>query len=141
VSIVGAGGLGKTRLAQEVAQTISDAHVHVVELAAIRQAEDVIVAVAEALQVSEPASRKDRHVHYRNLRSRLLAQLASGPHIIVLDNCEHLIESVASLVNDLLTAVADLRILTTSRTPLRLTAEHTYALEQLTTQDAKKPVL
>src|SRR5699024_7252965 len=66
VSIVGAGGLGKTRLAQEVAQTISDAHVHVVELAAIRQAEDVIVAVAEALQVSEPASRKDRHVHYRN---------------------------------------------------------------------------
>lgn len=137
VSIVGAGGLGKTRLAQEVAQTISDAHVHVVELAAIRQAEDVIVAVAEALQVSEPASRKDRHVHYRNLRSRLLAQLASGPHIIVLDNCEHLIESVASLVNDLLTAVADLRILTTSRTPLRLTAEHTYALEQLTTQDAK----
>lgn len=138
VSIIGPGGLGKTRLAQEVARSISDAHVHIVELAAIRQPENVLSTVAEALQVREPVSSRDRRSQHRDLRSRLIAQLASGPHVVVLDNCEHLIDTVASLVNDLLTAVADVRILTTSRTPLRLTAEHIYALEQLAPHDAKK---
>lgn len=136
VSIIGPGGLGKTRLAQEIARSITNAHVHVVELAPVRRPEDVIVAVAEALQLREPLTRMDRHSQKQDLQSRLLAQLHSGPHFLVLDNCEHVIDGVTSLVHDLLTAVADLRILATSRTPLRLTAEHIYALEQLSDHDA-----
>lgn len=136
VSIIGPGGLGKTRLAQEVAGSIVNAHVHVIELAPVQRSEDVIMAVAEALQVREPVSRTDRNARRQDLRSRLIAQLNAGPHVLVLDNCEHVIAGVTALVNDLLTAVADLRILTTSRMPLRLTAEHAYVLDQLSDRDA-----
>lgn len=136
VSIVGPGGLGKTRLAQEVAGSIINAHVHVIELAPVQRSEDVIVAVAEALQVREPVSRMDRTARRQDLRSRLITQLNSGPHVLVLDNCEHVIDGVTALVHDLLTTVSELRILTTSRMPLRLTAEHTYVLDQLSDRDA-----
>lgn len=138
VSIVGPGGLGKTRLAHEVAATVTDAHVHVVELAAIRYPENLLVALADALSLQEPGGRLEREDPGRDLRSKIIRQLESGPHLVVLDNCEHLITPVATLVNELLSRVADLRILTTSRTPLRLTAERVYQLAQLTTQDAQE---
>lgn len=119
-----------------MAGSIVNAHVHVIELAPVQRSEDVIMAVAEALQVREPVSRMDRNARRQDLRSRLIAQLNAGPHVLVLDNCEHVIDGVTALVNDLLTAVADLRILTTSRMPLRLTAEHIYVLDQLSDRDA-----
>lgn len=131
VTIVGPGGLGKTRLAQELARLSPLPHVRVVELATVRQPDEVMGAVAEALQVRETISRIDRQTPLPDLQSRIVAQLSMGPNLLVLDNCEHLVGAVSDLVSDLLSAVSDLRILTTSRTPLRLTAEHTYYLDQL----------
>lgn len=138
VTIVGPGGLGKTRLAQELARHSPLPHVHVVELATIRHPDELLTALGEALRVREPVSRIDRNSPGQDLRSRVIAGLSTGPNLLVLDNCEHIIEAVASLVNDLLTTVADLRILATSRTPMRLTAEHTYILDQLPTAEAQE---
>src|SRR5699024_12530999 len=123
MSMLGPGGLCKTRLAQEVAGSIVNAHVHVIELAPVQRSEDVIMAVAEALQVREPVSRMDRNARRQDLRSRLIAQLNAGPHVLVLDNCEHVIDGVTALVNDSLTAVGVLRILTPTSNAPRLTAE------------------
>src|SRR5699024_7908478 len=72
------------------------------------------------------------------LRRRIIEALSTGPTLLVLDNCEHLIDGVAALVNDVLAAVAELRILTTSRTPLRHTAEHAYLLDQLPSAAAEE---
>lgn len=136
VSIIGPGGLGKTRLAQELARLSPLPHVRVVELATVRQPDEVMSSVAEALQVRETILRIDRQAPLTDLRSRIIAQLGVGPNLLVLDNCEHLVDAVSDLVSDLLSAVPGLRILTTSRTPLRLTAEHTYYLDQLSAAEA-----
>lgn len=138
ISIVGPGGLGKTRLAQEVARSIAHAHVHVIELAAIRSPSEVIVTVAEALQTHDPVTGMGHNAQRRDLWSRLTTHLNSGPHFLIFDNCEHVIEGVTGLVNDLLANVIDLQILTTSRKPLRLTSEYAYVLDQLATKDAQE---
>lgn len=138
ITIVGPGGLGKTRLAQELARLSSLPRVHVVELATIGHADEILNAIAERLHVRENVNRIDRNSAGPNLRRRVIAALSAGPNLLVLDNCEQLVDGVAALVNDLLAAVADLRILTTSRTPLRHTAEHVYLLEQLASAEAQE---
>ena len=138
VTIVGPGGLGKTRLAQELARRSPLPRVHVVELATIRHPDELLTALGEALRVREPVTRIDRNSPGQDLRSRVIAGLSTGPNLLVLDNCEHIIDGVADLVSDLLSTVAELRILATSRTPMRLTAEHTYLLEQLPATEAQE---
>src|SRR5699024_9479556 len=113
VTIAGPGGVGKTRLAQEIARRSSLPPVPVVELATIGHADEILGAIADSLHVRETVNRIDRNATGPDLRRRLVAALSTGPNLLVLDNCEHLIDGVAAIVNDLLTAVADLRILTT----------------------------
>lgn len=133
-TILGAGGLGKTRLAQEVARSAEAGRVVVIELAGLRSADDIPLAVASALGIvdSRIGNRSiDTAVIRLTLRERVLAALAERQTLLVLDNCEHLIEGVAVWVDDTLRSVEGLKVLTTSRSPLAVPGERVYPLEPL----------
>ena len=137
-SIVGAGGLGKTRLANVLARESTLPRVHVIELAGVGSPDDVVGEVGSALGVRDsvagrraltPAQRAD-------VRGRIAQQLATAPTLLVLDNCEHLVDAVAGLVSFLVVTVRDLRVLTTTRAPIGIAAERVYALGELAPDDA-----
>ncbi|OFB40200.1 transcriptional regulator [Frankia sp. CcI156] len=138
VSIVGPGGLGKTRLAHLLARDSTLPVVHVVHLVGVAAPEDLIGEVGSALGVRDSIG--DRRVltpaQRADLRARIAARLARGPGLLLLDNCEHLVAEVAELVAFLVTATADLRVLTTSRAPLAIGAERVYLLGELVRADA-----
>jgi predicted ATPase/DNA-binding SARP family transcriptional activator len=138
VSIVGAGGLGKTRLAHALARDAAQPVVHFVELAGVTAAEDVAVEVGSVLGVRDSVSgRRALTAEQRaDIRARIAQRLAQSPSLLVLDNCEHLIEAAAELTTFLISAAPDLRVLTTSRAPLAIAAERVYPLGELETGDA-----
>ena len=138
VSIVGAGGLGKTRLAHALARDAAQPVVHFVELAGVTEAEDVAVEVGSVLGVRDSVSaRRTLTAEQRaDIRARIAQRLAQSPSLLVLDNCEHLIEAAAELTAFLVSAAPDLRVLTTSRAPLAIAAERVYPLGELETGDA-----
>ena len=126
VTLAGAGGCGKTRLAQEVAATVAGRFpegAHFVALAPLADPASVPLAVAEALGV-------------RPLSGRPITQVVAEvvgrreTHIVV-DNCEHLVGAVAELVEDLLQGAPGLRVLATSREPLRISAESVWRVPSL----------
>jgi predicted ATPase/DNA-binding XRE family transcriptional regulator len=125
VTLTGPGGAGKTRLALELARMIAAegaARVVFVPLAAVRDASFVASAMAEALGLSDVAA--------RDLPRRARAACHDQPTMFVVDNFEHVL-GAASLIADLLTSVAPLRVLVTSRAPLRLRGEREYAVGPL----------
>jgi predicted ATPase/DNA-binding SARP family transcriptional activator len=138
VSIVGAGGLGKTRLAHALARDAAQPVVHFVELAGVTAAEDVAVEVGSVLGVRDSVSgRRTLTAEQRaDIRARIAQRLAQSPSLLVLDNCEHLIGAAAELTAFLISAAPDLRVLTTSRAPLAIAAERVYLLGELETGDA-----
>ena len=139
VSIVGAGGLGKTRLANSLARTADEPAVYVVELAGVTAAADVAGEVGSALGVRDSVSRSVLTAEQRaDVRSRIAQLLGQSPALLVLDNCEHLIGAVADLVAFLVAATPDLRVLTTSRAPLAIAAERVYLLGELGPVDAAR---
>ncbi len=118
VTLTGAGGCGKTRLAQEVGAGLLERFgdgVWWVEMAALSEPELVPQAVASALGVPEQSSRPliETLVDYLRLKSLLL----------LLDNCEHLCSACAYLADRLLQSCANLRILTTSRQAFNVSGE------------------
>ena len=126
VTVVGTGGLGKTRLSLQVAANMIDDFsdgVWLVELAAIADPRRVPQAVASALGVAEVGGKPLVEALSAHVRERRL--------LIVLDNCEHLIEAAAQIARQLLQASAGVGILATSREPLRIAGETTYALPAL----------
>jgi predicted ATPase/DNA-binding XRE family transcriptional regulator len=125
ISIVGPGGVGKTRLALEVARTVAaddKTRVLFVPLAAVRNSAFVAPAIAEALGLPDVAA-ADLPKHAR-------AACAGRPTLLVLDNFEQVLEA-ATLVADLLAASTSLRMLTTSRAALRVRGEQEYVLGPL----------
>lgn len=138
VSIVGPGGLGKTRLAHVLARAATQPAVHLVELAGVTAAEDVATEVESVLGAHDAVgSRRPRTAQQpSDIRARIARRLAQAPGLLVLDNCEHLIEAAADLVAFLIAATPDLRILTTSRAPLAIAAERVYLLGELDAADA-----
>ena len=122
-SIVGPGGLGKTRLAHVVARRAGVPVVTVVPLAGIAADADVTREVAMAVGAGEHRTHPDVVA--------IAAKLATGPSLLVLDNCEHVVAGVADVVRALVSATAELRILTTSRTPLGLSSESVHHLPEL----------
>ena len=118
LTLTGAGGTGKTRLAQEVAKDLVGAYpdgVWLVELDSLREPELVARVVAGTLGVRERPGRA--------IGASLAEELQAKNLLLVLDNCEHLIEAMANLTNELLDACPRLRILATSREPLRVAGE------------------
>jgi predicted ATPase/DNA-binding XRE family transcriptional regulator len=125
ITLIGPGGVGKTRLALELARGIADEgtyHVLFVGLAALRNSAFVGPAIAEALGVSDDTALDLPR------RARLACQ--GQPTLLVLDNFEHVLD-MAPLVSDLLISVATLRVLATSRAPLHVRGEREYKVEPL----------
>ncbi len=137
-TILGPGGIGKTRIAQVLAQESTVPRVHVVELVGVASGDDVVAEVGAALGIrgSVTARRTLTPAQQADVRGRIAQELDAGPVLLVLDNCEHVLETIASLVAFLLVTARDLRVLTTSRAPLRIGAERVVPLSQLAPYDA-----
>jgi predicted ATPase len=132
-SIVGAGGLGKTRLAYTVSRQAEQRVVHLVALAGVTTDDDVAGEVASVLGVGEPLRTSPGRLAARpDVLAGIAGALGPGPALLVLDNCEHVVRGAAELVRALVSMTRDLRVLTTSRAPLGLSSESVYLLPELT---------
>ncbi|MET3963495.1 putative ATPase/DNA-binding CsgD family transcriptional regulator [Marmoricola sp. OAE513] len=128
LTLTGVGGTGKTRIAQRVTADSSGhypAGVWVAELADTTDPELLDAALAAALDLHIPAGNRDRSI--------IIDFLVDHPGLLVLDNCEHLVEPLAVLVADVLRAAPDLTVLTTTQLPLRITHETVYPVAPLPT--------
>jgi predicted ATPase len=135
VTLTGAGGAGKTRLAMEVASRLVGAFadgVWLVELAALSDPRLVPQAVAKALEVKEQPTRL--------LIETLTEHLASKKLLLVLDNVEHLLAACAHLVDEIVRRSADITVLVTSRERLGMTGELTYRVPSLTVPETSETV-
>jgi predicted ATPase/DNA-binding SARP family transcriptional activator len=131
-SIVGTGGLGKTRLAHAVSSQAEQRVVHFVELAGVTADGDVAAEVASALGAGEEGGSPIAGPSAPpGAPAAILAALGPGPALLVLDNCEQVVRGAADLVHSLVSLSRDLRVLTTSRAPLGLSSESVYLLPEL----------
>lgn len=133
VTITGAGGSGKTRLAQQVAAEILptlDAGAWWVELADLTDPVQLPGAIARACAVKAETG--------PGAVDALVERLV-GPRLLVLDNCEHLVDGVASLVDDLLRRCPALRVLATSREPLAVDGEVAWRIPPLAVPPVRSP--
>lgn len=118
VTLTGVGGVGKTRLALQVATDVHDTFpegVRLVELAALQDAERLAVHVTEAFDAATGDG--------PDVLDRLCDTLHGQRLLVVVDNCEHLAAAAAAVVDRLLRAVPGMTVLATSRAPLGLTGE------------------
>ena len=125
VTIVGAGGVGKTTVAVAVAHEVTEAFagaVLFVDLGMLSDPKLAATAVASMLGLS---------IQSDDATPTLIAYLRDRRFLLVLDTCEHLIEAVAALASHILQAAPGVHILATSREALRVEGEHIYKLDPL----------
>ncbi|MFI5780378.1 BTAD domain-containing putative transcriptional regulator [Nocardia sp. NPDC051570] len=146
-TVLGPGGTGKTRVANELGARVSrEQAVVLVELASVRadpgQARaELEAAISATLGMSE-INRDTTALRAGNMldgRRRLRDALSARPMLLILDNCEHLIDAAAEVVADLVGDCGQLSVLTTSRAPLTITAETVYPLPPLAIDAAGSP--
>ncbi|GAA5703484.1 LuxR family transcriptional regulator [Streptomyces avermitilis] len=125
LTLTGAGGVGKTRLALEFAKGLTrrDGRVDLVELDSLHDAALLAQSVAAALAVGERAGRSGVDV--------LVRAIGDTSRLLILDNCEHLAEPCARLTATLLSRCPRLRILATSREALRVPGEIVFRVGEL----------
>ncbi len=134
LTVVGMGGIGKTRLTLHVAAQAMDDYpdgVWFVELAPLNDARDVAQAVATVLNVKEETG--------RTVAEALATHVKTRRALLVLDNCEHLLRGCSELARQLLAAGANLKILASSREPLHVAGEATFPLAALAVPDLRAP--
>lgn len=138
VSVIGPGGLGKTRLAHAVGRNASRPVVQLVELVNVTSDDEVITEICSALGVRDSiTSRRALTPQQRaDLRGRLTEQLSRVPTLLIIDNCEHVLDGVAQLAAMLIANIPELQVLTTSRAPLGIAAERSYQLPRMNRDDA-----
>jgi predicted ATPase/DNA-binding SARP family transcriptional activator len=131
VTLTGPGGSGKTRLAFEAAReaTRRGAVVWLAELAPLRDGGLVAQTVATAIGLADGPDPLEQ----------LLAQSEQLDGLLLLDNCEHLLDDCAALIGTLLAAAPGLWVLATSREPLGLTGEHAWPVKPLEVPDESTP--
>ena len=130
LTLVGIGGIGKTRLAVQVAREVVEHYrdgVWLVELGAISDPALVVTAVARALGIHEQPQ--------KSVQDTLCGYVKARQLLLVLDNCEHLLDACAKLAATLLHAGSELTIIATSREPLRVAHEQVYPLPTLSLPD------
>src|ERR1700694_6133413 len=138
VSLVGPGGVGKTRLAvragTDLARGFADG-AELVELGEIGEAALVPDAVLAALDLRDQAGAKPMEILIAHLRGRQL--------LLLLDNCEHLVEAAAQLVTEILRAAPGLRVITTTREPLQVPGEYVVPVPplELPPMDGAEPLV
>jgi predicted ATPase/class 3 adenylate cyclase len=133
LTLVGAGGIGKTRLSLQAAADAMDDFpdgVWFVELAPLTDAQRVPQAVASVLGVKEEAGRPVIEALLKHLQNRQL--------LLVLDNCEHLVQACAELVSQVVQAAPKLKVLASSREHLRTAGEQIYAVPALSLPEADR---
>ncbi|MFE6398252.1 ATP-binding protein [Streptomyces alboflavus] len=131
VTVVGPGGLGKTRLAYAVSRRAEQRVVYFVPLAGVTADDDVAPEVAAALGAGDGRHGAVPGHPPVDPVTGILGVLGTGPALLVLDNCEHVIRGAADLVRALVSSSRDVTVLATSRAPLDLTSEAVYALPEL----------
>lgn len=141
VTLVGPGGAGKTRLATEAGNAWRErrhAPVWFIELAAVTEPAAVLPTFVAALDLQTSRVFERLHDSARPVDdwALLTAALGTGEALLIVDNAEHLLDSVARLIEDLLVAVPTLRVLVTSREPLAVDGEHVRALPPLAADPA-----
>lgn len=130
LTVVGVGGIGKTRFALQVGSEVMDAYrdgVWLVEFASIADASLVPTSVAQVLGVHEKSGTPLAHMLCAYLKSRKL--------LLIFDNCEHLHDACATLADAILRAAKEPTIIATSREPLHVAGEQTYPLPALSLPD------
>src|SRR5271163_3653113 len=130
LTLTGAGGAGKTRLAIQLAAQLTGEFIDgvwYVDLAPITDPEVVPITVARALGLPDQPG--------RSTMDTLTRFVADHQMLIVLDNCEHLLDASAALVNVLLAAAAGLTLLTTSREPIGVAGEVSWRVPSLSLAD------
>ena len=135
VTLVGTGGSGKTRLATEAAASLLDEYdsIWLVELAPVTDPAEVPDAVLGSIGRRDATTRIDPDAPRRPSEAvdELLGVLAARRALLVVDNCEHLLDGVAELVDTLLAGCPRLAVLATSREPLAITGEALVVLAPL----------
>ncbi|MPY46091.1 AAA family ATPase, partial [Streptomyces phyllanthi] len=130
LTLTGVGGVGKTRLALEAAAAARKGFadgVWLVDLAPVRDPSAVAGATATALGVPDLGARP--------VLDQLTGHLARRRALIVLDNCEHLVDACAELAETLLSGAPELRVLATSRRTLGIAGEHVFTVPPLSVPD------
>src|SRR5713101_372599 len=131
LTLTGPGGAGKTRLALQLASDVSTEHVDGVWLIELDPITDPLVVpqvIAGALGLKEQAGRR--------LADTLADHLRGQHSLLVLDNCEHVVDSAAELTGALLKECEGLRVLATSREPLKLPGEVSWRVPPLARDEA-----
>lgn len=135
VTILGPGGVGKTRMANAVGNELAaqGKTVFFVPLASVRDNDDVVAALAGALGVGETdlSGGARPRIAVGELVDRLVDAVRGQPAVLILDNCEQVIDACAGVIDGLIAGEPRLSVVTTSRSPLLIAPEQVYPLPVL----------